>query len=179
MKDLAFLMSCLAALPGFSEAQRYWRALCACRRMFLSGCSTPMGLAAVLWADESALAFEFALVMLKEEQNPLLDKETYKAVEFDRAKADSCNTSVVKPGAAKWGQRSKMGHGLTGGTCSLCATFLCRTECRDQPLPCQLSSWGSYLGMHGHKRGMWCKEGSYRNQEEVAKLKQTGSIFPV
>lgn len=125
MKDLAFLMSCPAALPGFSEAQRYQRALCACRRMFLSGCSTPMGLAAVLWADESALAFEFALVMLKEEQNPLLDKETYKAVEFDRAKADSCNASVVKPGAAKLGQRSKMGHGLTRGGHVPCVPHFC------------------------------------------------------
>lgn len=131
MKDLAFLMSCPAALPGFSEAQRYQRALCACRRMFLSGCSTPMGLAAVLWADESALAFEFALIMLKEEQNPLLDKETYKAVEFDRAKADSCNASVVKPGAAKWGQRSKMGHGLTGG---------------DTFLVCHISVWDRAQG---------------------------------
>lgn len=96
--------------------------------MFLSACSTPMGLAAVLWGDESAGGFEFALVTLKEEQNPLLDKETYKAVEFDRTKADSCNTSVVKPGAAKWGQISKMGHGLIG---------------RDTFLVCHISVWDS------------------------------------
>lgn len=99
--------------------------------MFLSACSTPMGLAAVLWGDESAGGFEFALVTLKEEQNPLLDKETYKAVEFDRTKADSCNTSVVKPGAAKWGQISKMGHGLIG---------------RDTFFVCHISVWDRAQG---------------------------------